>query len=117
MRPLALNSQISSMVIRNPDTVKKVDTPRKPPLAQPNPAWKSKHRGDGHPAQAVEAREGRDGGALLHRFGAGRAIGRAGAQDRRGGHGHGARLAGSSLWRPSPAAGDAVSRRPGLTER
>ncbi len=41
MRPSALNSQISSIVIRNPDTVKNVDTPRNPPRAHPNPAWNS----------------------------------------------------------------------------
>ncbi len=41
MRPSALNSQISSIVIRKPDTVKKVETPRNPPRAQLNPPWNS----------------------------------------------------------------------------
>ena len=35
-------SSSSSRVMRYPDSVKNTETPRKPPVAQPNPAWNAK---------------------------------------------------------------------------
>jgi hypothetical protein len=40
MRRSLPHSRRSRLVIRKPDRVKKIDTPRKPPLAHENPPWK-----------------------------------------------------------------------------
>ena len=52
---LVSNSRTSRLVMRKPDRVKKVETPRNPPLAQREPAVEQQHADDGEAAQAVEA--------------------------------------------------------------
>ena len=42
IRPFWWFSTRSSEVMRKPDSVKNVETPRKPPFAQPNPPWYSR---------------------------------------------------------------------------
>ena len=42
MRPLLRCSPMSSTVMRNPDSVKNVETDRNAPGANENPAWKKK---------------------------------------------------------------------------
>ena len=77
MRPSALNSQISSIVIRKPDTGEEGRDTEEPAPGPAEPGVEEQHRGDGHAAQPVEPREGRDGGPLLDRLWGG--LGRSGA--------------------------------------
>jgi hypothetical protein len=41
MRPVSARSRRDRLAMRNPDSVKNVETPRTPPLARWNPAWKA----------------------------------------------------------------------------
>ena len=54
IRPFWWFSTRSSEVMRKPDSVKKVETPRNPPFAQPNPPWYSRTAMSDDGAQAVQ---------------------------------------------------------------